>query len=115
MEPLARHYEWFFETLANPLRMRLILMLLDKPMSVNEIVEETKEEQSKISHAIKILALCRLVKMEKKGRQHIYSTDQERVLPLFKLVERCICTGCESACRQEMRKEKKDRINESKK
>jgi DNA-binding transcriptional ArsR family regulator len=107
MQTKARHYEWFFETLANPLRMRIILMLLQKPYSVNEIVDETKEEQSKISHAIKILALCRLLQMKKQGRQHIYQTDKKRVLPLLKLVEKCICTGCTIACRQEMRKSRK--------
>ena len=114
MQPIARHYEWFFETLANPLRMKIILMLLEKPYSVNEIVEETKEEQSKISHAIKILALCRLVQMKKEGRQHIYQTDKKRVLPLLRLVEKCICTGCTSACRQEIRKEKKKKKKKKK-
>ena len=100
------HYEWFFETLANPLRMRILLMLMKKPLSVNEIVEGAGEEQSKVSHALRILTLCRLVKMSKKGRLHIYQADGQRVKPLFRLVDQSICSACGACCRQDERKKK---------
>ncbi len=100
------HYEWFFETLANPLRMRILLMLMKKSLSVNEIVEATGEEQSKVSHALRILVICRLVKLTKKGRMHIYSAENQRVRPLFRLVDQSICNACGACCRQDERKKK---------
>ncbi|VVB57282.1 Bacterial regulatory protein, arsR family [uncultured archaeon] len=107
---MQHHYEWFFETLANPLRMRILLMLMKKPLSVNEMVKETGEEQSKVSHALRILTLCRLVRMSKKGRMHIYQAENQRVKPLFRLVDQSICSACGACCRQDERKKKIKRV-----
>jgi DNA-binding transcriptional ArsR family regulator len=103
-ERRAHHHEWFFETLANPLRMRILLMLMDKPRSVGEIVDASGEEQSKVSHALRILMLCHLIRLQKKGRLHIYTAESRRVRALFKLVDEAMCAACAGCCGQEERK-----------
>lgn len=100
------HYAWFFETLANPLRMEILLYLLDKPRSVNDIVARTGEEQSNVSHALSILRLCRLVQLKVEGRKHLYQTNGALFRPLLKLVDEQVCANCGDVCPQEKRKKK---------
>ncbi len=100
------HYAWFFETLANPLRMQILLYLLEKPRSVNEIVAKTGEEQSNVSHALSILRLCNLVLLKVEGRRHLYQTNETLFRPLVKLVDEHVCSNCEGMCAQEKRKKK---------
>ncbi|MDO8627496.1 MAG: metalloregulator ArsR/SmtB family transcription factor [Candidatus Diapherotrites archaeon] len=66
-------YHMCFDTLANTLRIQLINALGSGPKSVEELVKETKAEQSRVSHSLKMLKTCNYVEIEKKGKQHIYS------------------------------------------
>ncbi len=108
MNPVSRehHYEWFFETLANPLRMKILLLLLDKPLSVSRICKAVGEEQSKVSHALYILRLCGLVGLAVRGRQHEYSSNKEVLLPLLSIADKYACRVCLNPCAQDARKKK---------
>lgn len=105
------HYEWFFETLANPLRMRILLILLQRPRSVNELVGEVGEEQSKVSHALHVLRLCKLVRAQARGRRREYRSNEKVLVPLLRIVDAHVCStcagGCEQAVRKKNRREKK--------
>ncbi|MBR9692740.1 winged helix-turn-helix transcriptional regulator [Candidatus Woesearchaeota archaeon] len=71
------------ETLANELRLDIIRLLNDgKAMNVNQLAEATKAERSRVSHALANLKQCKLVIVEKKGREMRYSLDEST--PLFK-------------------------------
>ena len=100
------HYAWFFETLANPLRMSILLYLLDKPRPGNALVARTGEEQSNVSHALSILRLCNLVRLKVDGRRHLYQTNEALFRPLIKLVDEQVCANCGDVCPQEKRKKK---------
>ncbi len=99
-------YEWFFETLANPLRMKILLLLLDKPLSVNQICDAVGEEQSKVSHALYILRLCGLVGLAVHGRRHEYSSNKKVLLPLLSIADRYVCRVCPHPCAQDERKKR---------
>jgi len=91
-------YHIFFSKLSNKLRIDIISSLEKKPKSVSELSNELKIEQSKLSHALKELKNCNIVKVEKKGKQRIYSLSKT-VIPILNLIachsRSCeICRGC---------------------
>ena len=59
----------FFSCLSNPTRLATIEMLLEKPMSVNEIANQLGEEQSMISHNLKPLLECNFIENKKYGKK----------------------------------------------
>ena len=70
----------FCKALGDPIRQRILEMLLEKEMSVNDIVEEFDVSQPTISHHLNLLFQTDLVKREKHGKQIIYSINHERVV-----------------------------------
>jgi DNA-binding transcriptional ArsR family regulator len=87
-------YDLFFRNFANPERMRILLALKEKPLSVGELSVKLKGEQSRISHALAPLKHCSLVQVEQKGKQRVYSLNKQTTVPLFNLVDRhtnCFC------------------------
>ena len=89
-------YHIFFSKVSNPLRIDIVTSLEDKEKSVSELVEELGVEQSKLSHALKELKECNIVKVEQKGKQRIYSLSKT-IVPILKLIK-CHSKGC-GACK----------------
>jgi DNA-binding transcriptional ArsR family regulator len=77
----------FFTNLANPTRLAAIEQLMEKPMSVTELATALNQEQSMISHNLKPLLECNLVTSEKQGKKHVYSLNQETILPIFSIIQ----------------------------
>lgn len=92
-------YNLFFEAISPKIRVRILELLKNKPMSVTEICNEMKEEQSKISHNLKRLTECHLIDVKKEGKQHIYSLNKETMLPLMNLVEKHVSKYCCKECK----------------
>jgi len=90
-------YHIFFSKLSNPLRIDIISSLEKKSKSVNELSEELNIEQSKLSHALKELKECNIVKAEQKGKKRVYSLSKT-IIPILKLIE-CHSRGCCDKCR----------------
>ncbi|MDP3027278.1 MAG: metalloregulator ArsR/SmtB family transcription factor [Nanoarchaeota archaeon] len=91
-------YHVFFRKLSNPLRIKIITSLDEKPKSVNELIEDLKVEQSKLSHALRELRECNIVMVQKKGKQRVYSLSKS-IIPILRLIEchskNCAkCRGC---------------------
>jgi DNA-binding transcriptional ArsR family regulator len=78
----------FFSTLANPARLAILEQLFDKPMNVTQLANKLAQEQSMISHNLRLLANCRFVSVERKGKKRIYSVNKEIVGALFETVEK---------------------------
>jgi len=91
-------YHIFFTNLANPLKIDIILCLKQNPMSVSEMVNCLKVEQSKISHALSNLRACTIVNMEKKGKQRIYSLNKKTIVPILALIDKHANTFCKKDC-----------------
>lgn len=62
----------FFQALADPVRLRIVRLLLKRPLCVCELTFVLKAEQSRISHHLRILRDAGLVKDERRGRWMIY-------------------------------------------
>jgi DNA-binding transcriptional ArsR family regulator len=77
----------FFSTLANPTRLATLENLLEGPLNVSEIAEILNQDQSMISHNLRPLINCRFVMVERKGKERVYSLNEETVNALFKIVE----------------------------
>jgi DNA-binding transcriptional ArsR family regulator len=94
-------YNTFFETVGNKTRLDVIeLLLKEKGLSVSDICAKLKEEQSKISHNLKILSDCHFLNVEKKGKQRIYALNKETIVPLMSLVEKHVVRYCCNNCKK---------------
>ena len=86
--------EKFFNNFAQKTKLSIILTLKEKPLSVTQISERINEEQSKVSHSLKKLAECNILKVNQQGKQRIYSLNKNTVLPLLNLVEEHVTQHC---------------------
>lgn len=92
---ICNKYYKFFETIAHESRWKIIESLMRQPKTVSELVKETKEEQSSVSHNLKKLADCNVVAVEKIGKSRRYSINKETVLPLLEVVGKHVHKYCE--------------------
>ena len=93
----SKSYNYFFLNFANKTKFDIILALKEKSLNVSEIVEKLEIEQSAVSHSLKNLTRCNIVKVEKKGKERIYSLNKDTVLPILELADkhvRCFCPIC---------------------
>jgi len=74
----------FFKFFGDTTRIRIIQILLDGEISVNEIAEKLQLEQSVVSHQLRILRTANLVKPRRVGRQIFYSQDDEHIGLIFR-------------------------------
>ena len=96
-------YHIFFNTLANPLRIKIVTSLKEKEKNVTELSKDLDVEQSKISHALKNLKNCRIVEVKQKGKERIYSLNKKTIVPMLKLIDnhaKSFCSGNCSACEE---------------
>jgi len=63
----------FFINLSNPTRLAALEQLIAKPMSVNQLATVLGQEQSMISHNLKPLLQCKVITIQKQGKNHIYT------------------------------------------
>jgi DNA-binding transcriptional ArsR family regulator len=77
----------FFSTLSTPTRLGILELLKDSPMNVTQLAEALNQEQSMISHNLKLLARCGFVFVQRKGKERIYSVNSETMEPMFKIID----------------------------
>lgn len=87
-------YYTFFTNLANPLKVNIILSLQNNPKGVNELCQEFKVEQSKVSHALACLRECKIVDSKQKGKHRIYSLNKKTILPMLKILDKHSMNFC---------------------
>ncbi len=73
----------FFKIFGDETRLKIINQLINSELSVSEIAESLKKEQSAISHQLKILRQNRLVKKRRDGKSIYYSLDDQHVETIF--------------------------------
>ena len=69
-------------------RIKIINILIDNELCVNQISEKTNVSQSAISHQLRILKSSKLIKYRKEGNSIFYSLADDHVEKIFKI-------GCE--------------------
>jgi ArsR family transcriptional regulator len=90
-------YENFFANFSNKTRLGILTVLMDGPLSVSEIVEKLKDEQSNVSHHLEHLRRCSILDVKRQGKKRIYSVNKKTVYPMLELVEKHI-SGCGGSC-----------------
>ena len=74
----------FFKIFADETRLRILDVLLNGPMCVNEISERLNISQSAASHQLKNLRSSNVVKPEKKGQSVFYSISDDHIKIIMK-------------------------------
>jgi len=67
-------------------------------MSVGELSESMKIEQSKLSHALASLRECNLVEVKKEGKLRIYSLNKKTLLPILDIIDQHARSFCSEKC-----------------
>jgi len=95
---LKRSYREFFKTLGNQQRVEIMLLLLKREMSVNDIAKALDAPQSSISHNLKCLEQCSFVSVSQQGKKRIYKVNEDTIAPLFMLIQKHSEKYCKSRC-----------------
>jgi DNA-binding transcriptional ArsR family regulator len=69
--------------LSTPSRVQILSCLMDEPHTVSELMEMLGMEQSAVSHQLRVLREHTLVKVERRGRQRVYSLYDEHIVTLM--------------------------------
>lgn len=62
-----------FKLLGEPNRLKILLLLVDRKLPVNEIVSNLKISKSLVSHHLQLLKMKKIVKFEKYGKLVLYT------------------------------------------
>lgn len=68
-----------FKALSDESRRRIISMLMEKEMSVNEIARDFNKTQPCISHHLEVLKNADIVEVRKEGKFSIYSINMTSI------------------------------------
>ena len=72
-----------FKILGDTTRIKLLNLLTQQEMRVNDIASTLEMGQSAISHQLRVLRSARLVKCRKEGKEAWYSLDDDHVVSLM--------------------------------
>src|SRR5260370_40329850 len=75
----------FFDGLADPTRLRIVELLLERPHTVGEIVARLGLRQARISNALVCLKWCGYVEARREGRHVWYAVTDPRIRELVGL------------------------------
>ncbi|MGC8754018.1 MAG: ArsR/SmtB family transcription factor [Thermosulfidibacteraceae bacterium] len=78
----------FFKALAHPVRLRIILTLIEKGEAcVKSMCEILETSQSNISQHISILKNANIIKCQKRVMLHCYRINDERIAEILKIIK----------------------------
>lgn len=69
----------FAKALADETRQKILALCCCQQLSVGDIVAELEVSQPTVSHHLQILKTAGLVSAEKRGKQTLYTSDQEKL------------------------------------
>ena len=79
----ARSLAALFRVLGDGIRCKIVSSLIERELSVHEIVEVAGSSVSNVSHHLRLLRAARLVKYRKEQRRVFYSLDDDHVSVLI--------------------------------
>lgn len=77
-----------FKIFGDSTRVKIINVLINNELAVNDIAEKINVSQSAVSHQLRILKQSKLVKYRKYGKESYYSLSDDHVEKIFMM-------GCE--------------------
>ena len=75
----------FYKVIGDKTRVKILYVLVDGELCVQEIAQRLDMTHSAISHQLSKLKKYRLLKSRREGKEMYYSLDDEHVLEIFKL------------------------------
>nr|WP_275432183.1 metalloregulator ArsR/SmtB family transcription factor [Staphylococcus sp. ACRSN] len=80
----------FIHVLSNPIRIKILELLKEEALTVNQIVMATNISQSSISQHLSSLRGCGLVTSRQEGKHVYYKITNERITSLFTFIDTVI-------------------------
>ena len=74
-----------FKGFADPTRVQILFLLLDKDLCVNDIVDAVSVSQSAISHQLRLLKQMHLIKFRREGKNVLYSLADDHVRTILQM------------------------------
>ena len=69
-----------FTVLANPVRRRILELLIGRPYTVNHLVSEFRLHRPAVSEHLQVLRAAKLVRDERCGRERYYHLEPSRLI-----------------------------------
>lgn len=91
-------HTFFFETLGNEARWRIIHLLQDRDYKATDIADKLGYEQSLVSHHLSRLKKCGFVTSQVNGKKRIYKLNKITIAPLLRLADKHINDYCCKFC-----------------
>ncbi|MPQ96901.1 metalloregulator ArsR/SmtB family transcription factor [Modestobacter sp. I12A-02628] len=90
----------FFSVLADPTRLAILRLLLQREHSVGELVESLGVSQSRVSNHLACLRWCEFVTVERQARRAIYRIADTRLADVLNAADRLSGDMCDhlSSC-----------------
>jgi len=79
MKPRSVNTVEFAKAIADETRQKIMAICCCELLSVNDIVADINVAQPTVSHHLKILKTAGLVRSERRGKQVLYTLNQERM------------------------------------
>lgn len=79
------HIAELFKGFADPTRVQILFLLLDKELCVNDIVDAVSVSQSAISHQLRLLKQMHLIKFRREGKNVLYSLADDHVRTILQM------------------------------
>jgi len=82
------------KAMSHPLRLKILCVLGNESISVQDIVEQVGTSQSNISQHLAILREKDILGHKKEANRVYYYIDDERMLQLIRMMRDVFCTSC---------------------
>ena len=82
-EQTVQRVSQIFKALGDPTRIRLLNLICCDEMSVNELAEQLRMNQSAVSHQLRLLKTLEIVKFRREGTTLFYSVADDHILHLL--------------------------------
>jgi ArsR family transcriptional regulator len=81
------------KAMSHPLRLKILCVLGNRSVSVQEIVEQVGTSQSNISQHLSILREKNILGSKKEANRVFYYIDDDRMLKLIKMMRDVFCSS----------------------
>ncbi|MCH8994351.1 MAG: winged helix-turn-helix transcriptional regulator [Chloroflexi bacterium] len=86
----------FFQVLADPTRLRIVELLLERERNVSELVQHLGVPQARVSSHLGCLRWCGYIGTRREGRFIYYRIMDDRVLELMHLARTILADNAEA-------------------
>jgi len=80
----------FFYAFSDETRLKIIILLMIKPLCVSDITAFLKINQTTISHQLKILKSLNIVECDRQGKNIIYYIKNNKIENIFDATVACV-------------------------